>query len=285
MISLSRLSNFQIALAFSLALHGMLLGIRIVDPEGFERIFKDTPLEVILVNSKSGERPDVAQAIAQANLAGGGEADSGRAKSPLPPSAQVEIGDADDMQQRQIEQLQVQQQQLLAQIRREMALLPPPNAQLDEGDPAQQAQEERRRQLVQQLAEIEKRINASNARPKRRFVSPATREEKYALYYDTLKRRIEDRGTRNFPEQNGRKLYGELVMNLFIDSRGNVVDTEIIRSSGNRSLDRQAGAIVRAAAPFGNFTAAMKQEAEQLVVTSKFRFTREEGLSTEFTTR
>lgn len=277
-----RLSNFQIALAFSLALHGMLLGVRIVDPEGFDRIFRDTPLEVILVNSKSGERPDNAQAIAQANLAGGGDAEIGRATSPLPPSAQIEIGDADDIRERQIDQLQQQQQQLLAQVRRDLAMLPPPDPQLDEGDPSHQAQEEQRRQLVQMLAEIEKRVNASNARPKRRFVSPATREEKYALYYDTLKRRIEERGTRNFPEQNGRKLYGELVMNLFIDAKGNVLDTEIISPSGNRALDRQAAAIVRAASPFGNFSSAMKQEAEQLVVTSKFRFTREEGLSTEF---
>lgn len=282
---LLRLSNFQIALAFSLALHGMLLGIRIVDPEGFDRMFRDTPLEVILVNSKSGERPDVAQAIAQANLAGGGEAETGRATSPLPNSAQIEIGDSDDVQQRQIDQLQQQQQQLLAQVRRDLAALPPPDPNADDGDPQQQAQEERRRQLVQQLAQIEKRINASNARPKRRFVSPATREESYALYFDTLKRRIEERGTRNFPEQNGRKLYGELVMNVFVDARGRVVDTEIIRSSGTRALDRQAVAIVRAAAPFGNFTAAMRKEAEQLVVTSTFRFTRDEGFSTEFMTR
>ena len=49
--------------------------MRIVDPAGFNRIFKDTPLEVILVNSRSGEAPEKAQAIAQASLAGGGEAD------------------------------------------------------------------------------------------------------------------------------------------------------------------------------------------------------------------
>ena len=79
--------------------------------------------------------PTKAQAIAQANLAGGGEAERGRATSPLPPSATVELGDSTEDARRQIEQLQEQQQQLLAQIRRELALLPPPDPQRDAGTP------------------------------------------------------------------------------------------------------------------------------------------------------
>src|SRR5512147_1853538 len=125
--ALRKLSTLQIALAFSVAVHAALLGVRFVDPEGFNRIFQDTPLEVILVNSRSGEAPSVAAAIAQANLQGGGEADRGRATSPLPPSANIELGDATEESHRQIEQLQETQQQLLAQMRRELALLPPPD--------------------------------------------------------------------------------------------------------------------------------------------------------------
>lgn len=272
------LSTLQLALAASLGVHGVLLTVRFVDPEGFNRMFEDTPLEVILVNSRSGERPEKAQAVAQANLAGGGQAERGRATSPLPPSAQIEFGDADEEQRRQLEQLQQQQQQLLAQLRREMALLPAPDPRRDDGTPASREQEDRYRQAVQQLAEIEKRINAQNARPKRRFLSPATREEVYAIYYDHLRRRIEDRGTRNFPEHNGRKLYGELIMNIFIDAEGNVVDTEVVRRSRSRILDLRAAAIVRAAGPFGPFTEAMRRGADQLVVTSRFRFTRDDGL-------
>lgn len=274
------LSTLQVALLFSLAVHAALLGVRFVDPEGFNRVFADTPLEVILVNSRSGLAPDKAQAIAQANLAGGGEALKGRATSPLPPSGQVEIGDADQDKRKMIEELQVTQQQLLAQLRRELALLPPPDPRRDEGTPQERAQEEHRRQLVQLLAEIEKRINEENARPKKRYISPATREEKYALYYDSLRRRIEERGTLNFPEHQGRKLYGELTMNVTVDAAGRVVDTDVLRSSGSAVLDRRAVAIVRASAPFGPFSADMRREADQLVVTSRFRFTRDEALET-----
>ena len=275
----------QVALAVSIAAHGALLLVRFVDPEGFNRVFQDTPLEVILVNSRSGEAPEKAQAIAQANLAGGGEAQAGRATSPLPPSALTEFGDANEDTKKQIEQLQETQQQMLTQVRRELALLPPTDPLREQGTPEEREQENRRRQLIELLAEIEKRINEENARPKKRYISPATREEVYALYYDQLRRKIEERGTRNFPENQGKKLYGELTMNVTVDVEGRVVETEVVRGSGSKVLDRRAVAIVVAAAPYGRFNAAMRRKADQLVITSRFRFTREESLETTLSTQ
>jgi protein TonB len=280
-----QLSTLQIALLVSVGVHAALLTVRIVDPEGFNRIIEDTPLEVILVNTRSGEAPAKAQAIAQANLAGGGEAERGRATSPLPPSALVEIGDAEEQTRRRIEQLQETQQALLAQIRRELAVMPAPDPRRDQGTPEERAQEERRRQLIQLLDEIEKRINEENARPKKRYISPATREEVYALYYDQLRRKIEERGTRNFPEYQGRKLYGELTMNVTVDAEGRLVETEVVRGSSSTMLDRRAVAIVKAAAPFGPFSQAMRRKADQIVITSRFRFTREEELETTLSAR
>jgi periplasmic protein TonB len=279
-----RLSVLQAALAVSVALHAVVLTVRFVDPEGFNRVFRDTPLDVILVNAKSGEAPTEAQAIAQVNLAGGGEAVRGRATSPLPPSREFQLGDSPDQTKRRVEDLQTQQQQLLASLRRELALLPTPDPQREPGTPRERELQERHRQLVRQLAEIEKRINAENARPKKRYISPATREEVYAVYYDALRRRIEDRGTRDFPEAGGRKLYGELTMNVTIDAVGRVVDADIVQPSTSRLLDQRAVAIVYAAAPFGPFSDAMRRQADQIVVTSRFRFTRDDGLETTLST-
>ena len=238
----------------------------------------------MLVNSRSGEPPEKAQAIAQASLAGGGQAQQGRATSPLPPSAVVETGESNDEARKRIEQLQETQQQLLAQIRRELALLPMPDRQRDQGTPEEQAQEERRRQLIQLLAEIEKRINEENARPKKRYISPATREEAYAIYYDQLRRKIEQRGTRDFPQSQGHKLYGELTMNVTLDWEGRVIEIEVVRPSISKVLDRRAVAIVRASAPFGRFTPTMRRLADQIVITSRFKFTRDENLETTLST-
>jgi protein TonB len=269
------------ALLASAALHGALLTVRFVDPERFNRAFRDTPLEVILVNARSNEAPTQAQAIAQARLAGGGEAAKGRATSPLPMAPSMQLGDSAEDARRRIDQLQQEQQQLLAQIRREIAALPAPEPRRDSGTPQQRDQDERRKQLLRLLAEIEKRVNDENARPKKRYISPATREEVYAMYYDALRRRIEERGTRDFPEFNGKKLYGELTMNVTVDAAGRVVEAEIVRHSRTRRLDQQALAIVQAAAPFGPFSTAMREQADQIVVTSRFRFTREGALDAQ----
>lgn len=274
------LSALQWALIGSVAFHGSLLMVRVAAPEAFDRAFKDTPLEVILVNARSNEAPAEAQVIAQANLAGGGESEAGRATSPLPSAATVQLGDSADDAKKRIDQLQQEQQQLLAQLRRELALLPPPDPQRENGTPAEREQEDRRKQLLRLLAQIEKRVNEESARPKKRYISPAAREEVYALYYDALRRRIEERGTRNFPEYGGRKLYGELIMNVTVDASGRVVEAEIVRPSRSKRLDQQAIAIVQAASPFGAFSPAMRAQADQIVVTSRFRFTREEGLET-----
>ncbi|MEO7852266.1 MAG: energy transducer TonB [Rubrivivax sp.] len=277
---LKNLSAMHWALLVSLGVHAAALTVRVVAPQTFNRVFEDTPLEVILVNARSNEKPTQAQAIAQASLAGGGEAPKGRATSPLPPTAQLELGDAPADAHKRIDTLQEEQQQLLAQIRRAVAALPPPDPTRDEGKPEHVEQDERRRQLLRLLAEIEKRINDENARPKKRYISPATREEVYAIYYDALRRKIESRGTRDFPQSRGKKLYGELTMNVTVDNQGQVVDAEIVRPSSQRALDQRAVAIVRAASPFGDFTAEMRKQADQIVITSRFRFTREDGLET-----
>ncbi|MFY8103045.1 MAG: energy transducer TonB [Ramlibacter sp.] len=273
-------STLQIALAVSVAAHAALLAVRFVDPERFNRVFQDTPLEVILVNARTQERPDKAQAIAQATLAGGGEAQAGRATSPLPPSVLSAAGDASEESHRKLEAMQTQQMMLLAQARQALAALPPPDPKQAADHPEARAREEKRRQLAKLLAEIERRINDENARPRKRYVSPATREEAYALYYDALRRRIEERGTRNFPEAGGQKLYGELTVALTINHDGRPLSAEIVESSGQQALDRRAIGIATAAGPFGKFSEGMRLRAEQIVVVSRFRFTRNETLET-----
>lgn len=279
--TLERLSTLQIALGVSLAVHAALFTVRFVAPQTFNRVFQDTPLEVILVNARSGEAPEKAQALAQAALAGGGEASAGRATSPLPYSALTAAGDDVEDAQQQAEQLLEEQNRLLAQVRRQLAMMPRPDPRHVDTSAEGRAQAEKRRQLVRLLAEIEKRVNEENARPRKRYISPATREAAYALYYDRLRRKVEDKGTRNFPEAGGKKLYGDLVMILTVNFDGSVLSTEIVQGSGNRLLDQRAEAIARAAGPFGPFNAEMRAKTDQLAVVARFRFTREQVLETQ----
>jgi protein TonB len=98
------------------------------------------------------------------------------------------------------------------------------------------------------------------------------------VYYDHLRRAIEDRGTENFPQQGGKKLYGELTMVVNINHDGLVLSTEVVQSSGVPALDRRAQAIARSAGPFGKFNKAMRRQADQIAVVSRFKFTRDDTL-------
>lgn len=285
LLSLRSFSTLQLALGVSFVLHAVPLTIRFVDPESFNRVFHDTPLEVILVNANTQERPEKAQAIAQSAMAGGGDADAGRATTFLPASELSALGDATIDTNRKMDTMQEQQMLLLAQLKKQLALLPVPDINNPSSNPEVQAQEEKRRQLSKLLGEIERRITQENERPKKRYISPATREEVYAVYYDQLRQKIEAKGTVNFPEAAGKKLYGTLTMILTVNHDGRILASEIVQSSGNLTLDRRATAIANSAGPFGAFSAAMRRKADQIVLVSRFKFTRDEVLETKLTNR
>jgi protein TonB len=238
-----------------------------------------------LVNAATNEKPEKAQAIAQSSMAGGGDAETGRATTFLPASELTSVGDADTETRQKLDSLQEQQNQLLIQLKKQLALLPIPDRSSTPTTPEAKAQEEKRRQLSKLLGEIEKRITQENERPKKRYISPATREEVYAIYYDQLRQKIEARGTTNFPEAAGKKLYGKLTMILTVNHDGHILATEVIESSGSLTLDRRAQAIANSAGPFGTFSPAMRKKADQIVLVSRFKFTRDEVLETRLTNR
>jgi protein TonB len=267
------------ALGFSLLVHAALIAWRFADPESFQRVFEDSTLEVVLVNARSDAPPERAQAIAQVHLAGGGSAPGQqRASSPLPPSAVQESGTDIGAMQRQIEALKLQQMRLLTQLKQELsALTTDPSGETADA-PERQARQERQQQLARQLAEIEPQLQKTQSGPRKRFISPATRQAAYALYYDKLRRTIETRGTLNFPQVGGQKLYGQLTMVITVDARGRLVHTEVAQPSGQPLLDQRAVAIVRSAAPFDGFSANMRRQADQIVVVTRFQFSKEGAL-------
>ena len=72
---------------------------------------------------------------------------------------------------------------------------------------------------------------------------------------------------------------------VLLNHDGRVLETEVVESSGSKTLDRRAQAIARGAAPFGPFNAAMRRRADQIVVVSRFKFTRDDTLETRLTSR
>ena len=280
-IPVLNLSTLQWALLVSLALHGALLSLQLNPPARLDRLVEDSPLEIVLVNARSRSRDTnpKPQALSQSTLLGGGGGQVGmRARSPLPNAPLHQIGQHLDAMEQQVTALQTQQSQLLAQIKSQLAQLPTTQQEMQ-----REATQARRRQLLKMLAEIEQRIETENARPRKRYLSPSTREVSYAQYYDRLRRKIETLGTQQFPQVGTRKLYGDLTLIVTVDSQGRVIGTEVVTPSGQPELDRRAQAIASRAGPFGPFTVEMKRQTDQLALVSRFSFTRDHRLQTELT--
>ncbi|MEW6372178.1 MAG: TonB family protein [Pseudomonadota bacterium] len=278
----------MIALAASVAAHALLLAVRFAAPEVFRMQPADPGLEVILVNAKHANAPAKAEALAQANLEGGGTQDAGRAKSPLPDLRRIDNGDSIKALQRRIAELEQQQQDVLTRVQQSKFSAAPVRDK-DKPDPNRSGQDDvdTARQIARMTAEITQTIEDQNKRPKRTHISPSTRQVGYALYYKAMQKRVEEMGTLNFPQQNGRKLYGELVVSIPVFQDGSLYQKEggprVERSSGNPALDKAALEIVRRAAPFGSFPQNMRTVGKDdlWIVITRFTFTREEKMKAE----
>ena len=278
----------MIAITCSVLAHASLLALRFAAPDAFRLQPADPGLEVILVNAKHARAPVKADALAQANLDGGGNADAGRAQSPLPDLRKIENGDSIKALQRRIAELEQQQKNVLTKVRQSQ-FNSAPVADQARPDPNRTGTDnvDSARAIARMTAEITQRIADENKRPKKTFISPSTREVGYAMYYKAMQKRVEEVGTLNFPQQNGHKLYGELVVYIPIFQDGSLYEKEggprVERSSGNPALDKAALAIVRRAAPFGKFPANMRSSDKDdlWIVVTRFKFTREEKLQAE----
>ena len=283
--------TLTIALVVSAVVHGVLLLIHLVAPAPPPHMVADPGLEVVLVNARHDRQPLKAEALAQANLDGGGNATDGMAKSPLPDMRENRDGETIIEKHRKIQELEDLQTQLLTQARLKTTFrtsMREDKSKRDKSDldPGEDA-DDSKLALARSMAVIEQRIEDQNKRPRKTLISPSTREVGYALYYKSMKQRIEKIGTLNFPNKNGEKLYGELIVSIPIFQDGSIYEKDggptIEKSSGNSALDSAALRIVRRSAPFGAFPKNMRStdRADCWVAVTSFKFTREQVLETE----
>ena len=270
------------ALGVSIALHALLLSLHFKFPEA-SRIVQDKALEIILVNSRSAHRPKDAQALAQANLDGGGDTDQNRrAKTPLPPSSRQQAGNDLEHAQKRVQALEAQQQKLLGERsrlkqaeRKDAQAQPEPTPTLSGRDLAHSALA-----MARLEAEISRSTEEYNKRPRKKFIGTRTAEYRYARYMEDWRLKVERVGTLNYPQAARGRLYGTLQLSVWIRTDGSVDKIEIERSSGQRVLDDAARRIVHMASPYAPFPPDIQRDTDVLVITRNWTFTRGDQLET-----
>lgn len=276
-----------IAIAVSIIVHIGVLLIKFVPPDAKLLENLTPPLEVVLVNSKSKSKPIKADALAQANLDGGGNTEADRrAKSNLPAVTEDKATSEVTLVAKRVEQLEEETKRLLAQLKSGYTADPPSPKQKRQQLEAKGKDESdidlSKLEIARLEAQIAKQWEQYQKLPKRKFIGARTEEAAYAEYVDQWREKIERIGTRNFPDEARRRgIFATLLLTVSIRANGTVESVEIDRSSGYPFLDRAAKRIVEMSAPFPPFPERIRQEYDILSITRNWSFTRSDGLVSE----
>lgn len=284
----------RLSLTFCLAMifHALIILGIVFAPEK-----KTTPryeyMDIVLVR-QSSEPAEEADALAQANLSGGGDLDAqATPATPLPPLPRVERTETAEAaapptsepvtqpelrdplapapEQETVEQLAVEAEKpgTTVEESRDVARTNRPSATELMSNSLK---------MAALSSEVQRKLETRANRPKRKFVSATTREYKYAAYMEAWRTKVERVGNLNYPEEaRRRKISGQLVLDVALNPDGKINQITIRNSSGHRVLDDAAIRIVELAAPFAPFPDEIRAETDILHITRTWQFLDQRG--------
>lgn len=114
-----------------------------------------------------------------------------------------------------------------------------------------------------------------------KYISANTREYKYAAYMEAWRLKVERIGNLNYPRDARRRgIYGSLILDVALNSTGDIREISVVRSSGHKLLDDAAIHIVQLSAPFSPFPQHIIEDTDILHITRTWQF-REGSLSSK----
>ncbi len=263
-----------VTILFSLIAHGVLaLGLTFE----YEKPKPSLPsLDVILVQSASGEKPSKADFLAQANNSGGGEHEKSLRPSELmsSPIAKNDSGVAPKPMQASAPKPQPPtQREILTQQKSTFSLQT--DKELPEQPPIPEPTTrdllEKKLEMAKLAAEIQKESQEYAKRPKKKYISASTKEYQYASYMAAWVARVERIGNLNYPDEARREqMHGELVLTVALRKDGTIKSVDVIESSGHKLLDDAAIRIVNQSAPFPPIPT--EDGVDELYVTRTWQF-------------
>ncbi len=268
----------------ALVLHAVLiLGITFsLSPQANDN---PPPLDIILVQTSTPSEVEDASFLAQVSQQGGGDSEQNIRPQDLftAPSLSQQPGMA--LQSAQAEQAQrqsIEQQQLLLSKTSDHQTHSDPHMDRDNPEHNQQLHNQQPSTQVARLAqEINTRIETGARSDKVKYLNSSTREFAPAQYMRQWINRVERIGNLNYPDRARReKLSGTLILDVVINARGELVKTDLRRSSGHKVLDDAARRIVQLAAPFEPFPAKLRAEADVIHITRSWEFLNTNRLTT-----
>ncbi len=271
--------SFTFALGLSIVLHAVALSIHFKLPGIIVDRYASPALEVVLVNSKTRAKPAKADVLAQANLDRGGNTDENRrAKTPLPVLKEAESGADAKRAVRRVQELEAQQLKMMTQLQaaKSVSAAEQPKAasaaQAPQPQVSGQALATSALAIARMEAQISRRLEEYNKRPRKAFIGSRAQEYRFAQYVEDWRLKVERIGNLNYPDSARGRLYGSLVLSVSIKADGSLEAVEVQRSSGHQILDRAAERIVKMASPYAGFPSNIRRDTDILVITRTWTF-------------
>lgn len=271
-------------MTLSVALHAFaLFGIALVMPDPRSAASFLQPLQVVLVNTKSKSRPAKADALAQANLDGGGNTPEDRqAKTPLP-AIRDDQQFTPEQTAKRVAQLEEESKRMLTRLKSDYKVAQPEHRKQQSSD-ASHGEDlvQKSLEIARLEAQINKNFEAYQKMPRRKYIGARAQEYRFAQYIEDWRIKVERIGNLNYPEQARQQhIFGSLRLSVSINADGSLGPVEVDRSSGNRILDAAAMRIVRLAAPYAPLTPDIRKDTDILVITRTWTFTSSDKLESE----
>jgi protein TonB len=241
------------------------------------------PLKVVLVNSKSTSTPTKADALAQANLDGGGNTPEDQQAATMLPNIRDDKEFTPEQIAKRVAQLEEKVQRMLSKIESDYQVVQPtPKKQENTDASSGQDLVQKSLEIARLEAQIKKNNNYYQKLPRRKFIGARTKEYRFAQYIEDWRIKVERIGNLNYPEAARRqKLYGKLQLSVSIYADGTVEEVEIENSSGHRLLDAAAVRIVKLAAPYSPLPPNITKDTDILTITRTWSFTPSDQLESE----
>jgi protein TonB len=277
-------ARLSAAMTLSVALHAFaLFGIALVLPEPSSLANMMTPLQVVLVNSKSLTRPDKADALAQANLDGGGNtAEDRQAKTSLPTISDDQQFTPEQVARR-VAELEQESKRLMTRMKGDYTVAQPtPKKDQTSANSSGDDLVQRSLEIARLEAQISKNNDAYQKLPRRKTIGARTQEYRFAQYIEDWRIKVERIGNLNYPEEARRQqIYGKLILSVSIKTDGSIDRIEVDKSSGHRILDAAAMRIVKLAAPYSPLPPDITRDTDILTIVRTWTFTSADRLEGE----
>lgn len=234
-------------------------------------------LDIILVQTKSPDEVEKADYLAQVTQKGGGHAEKKARPRELFSAATLSNKSGIEKRssvQQQRKQKQNEQLALLTQPDAEYAIASEKKpAKVEDDTAANEINASQNTQTAKLAAEISNTIELQASTERTKYLNSSTKAFTPARYMRQWIDRVERVGNLNYPDQARRKkLSGTLILDVVINSDGELVKTDLRQSSGHQILDDAARRIVKLAAPYAAFPRKLRAEADVIHITRSWEF-------------